>query len=323
MVKANEKKQDFYNKESKLLWLNSFERENDYFVDSIFSSASFFEREIDLDLCNFPKDRILLFYSNLFSTSADRLNNVNSMLKQYTDWCLLNDMVEDGMNHYLEIDYEDLIRCINKAAINKSYITRRDLINWSCVDNIDNSIINPCDLAIIWLLFEGVRGTHYNEILNVSYDDFNEEDNTVSLISKRRLLLSKECFDFVKKTENIETYVLPSLIEKHFIDNKVFRSYRKDQVNRDDKNDIILVNRLNRRVVNALKDLGVKNATLKSVIVSGQIEYIKLCAKQAKLNVEDYVNTGDCYKKIYERYGVKTFSARRFYASNVERFKED
>ena len=315
--------QDYYNKENKLAWLDTLDKKDNYFINSIFSSARIHEENNQTDLCNFTKGNILSFYTGLMSINPDRLNNINSFLKTYTDWCLLNELVNDGQNHYIEVTYNDLIQCVNKNALSKSYITEEDLINWSNGNDIKGMIVNPCDLAVIWLLFEGVRGAHYKEIMDVEYSDFNIELSEIKLSTGRNLKISEACLNYIMKTKEVGSYVLPSLRELPFIDDKILRSYRKDQLDRDTKNVITNVSQLNRRITKALKDLNMDNCSLNSIIISGQIAFIKQLAKEKKISVEEYVKLPECYQAVAERYGVKTWLGSRFYASHKEQFDKE
>ena len=57
-----------------------------------------------------------------------KLQNINSQLKIYTDWCISNKLIEnDGQNHFAEITVKEMGTCVNKAKTENIILTKDDI----------------------------------------------------------------------------------------------------------------------------------------------------------------------------------------------------
>ena len=320
-MKRNEDKIIYYNNENKRLFLEQCDELYIGLYKSIFSSGKMYEESNRKDLFNFSKGDILSFYCGLMRTSADSLNNVNSALKRYTDWAIMESLVVDNMNHYSEVEYSNLVSCVNDAAMERSLFSIERFLTYanSMWESAEDNLVNWCDLAVIYLIFEGIRGPHYSEILSLEFNDVY--DCKVRTCTGRIVEISPSCQRFVDRARMDTDYVLPSGKRMPFLDDKIFRSYRKDQMDKelDDKNiEILEVRRLQRRLSLQLEKMGYDNVTLNSIIISGQINCIQQLANKVKQPVCDFIVTNGCHEFVVERYGVKTWIGYKFY----EKFKK-
>lgn len=313
---------EFYNNDNKLIWIETSNLKDKPLINTIFSYAKLYEESKGADICTFAGEDIKAFYEGFYSVSIDKLCNVNSYLKQYTDWCIKNELVPDHQNHFKNVDYVVLGDFISKDAVDKSFFTRDQLIQWAEECKRKMIMVNPCDLSIIWLLFEGVRGDRYKEIFDIEYNDIDPDTCIAKLSSGREIQLSRECVDFILSTKDIQTYILPSFRERQFLDDKIYRSFRKDQLDRDSRGSSNLVKQLNRRLVGVMEQLDLKNTSLKSIIACGQIDMIKNLASKANKPIEDYIASQECYEAVYKQYGVKTWIGPRFFAKYKNQFNQ-
>ena len=69
------------------------------------------------DCSEFTVAEIINFYKSLCSTSFYTMKNTNGFLKAYTSYCIKNNLVKDGQNHYTEISDELLKDLGNKKRL--------------------------------------------------------------------------------------------------------------------------------------------------------------------------------------------------------------
>lgn len=315
-MKRNEDNVIYYNNENKRIFLGQCDKKYIGLYKSVFSSGKMYEESNGKDLFNFSKGDIMSFYCGLMRTSADSLNNINSALKRYTDWAITESLVADNMNHYSEVEYSNLASCVNGSAIERSLFSIERLLNYadSMWESAEDNLVNWCDLAVIYLIFEGIRGPHYSEILSLEFNDVY--DCKVRTCTGRIVEISQSCQRFVDRARKDVDYVLPSGKRMPFLDDKIFRSYRKDQMNKElsDKDiEILEVRRLQRRLSVLLEKMGYDNVTLNSIIISGQINYVQQLANKANQPICDYIITNGCHEYVVERYGIKTWVGYKFY----------
>lgn len=313
----------YYEEERKNRYLD-YRRENGQRVNdrTFFSVTVRTEEEKGKDICEFTKDEILDFYKSVLSTSVEYLLNMTSFLNQYTDWTIMESINPDGINHYKEIELENLNNCINRQAIDNSFISR-EMLNMF-VDNWHNGrydCMNGCDLSIIYLLFEGIGGKRYEDILNITFNNVDYKKKTVTILNGTEITVSDKCLELLKEASKDEKYYLPDGREFNFLDDKIVRSYRKDQVSYDTVNPVSRIHTLRDRVEKVLNNLGIMNVTLKGIQSWGQVDYVKELIRLNKItpdNIREFVLSPECEKEFKVRFDKKNVVMNRFY----EKYKE-
>lgn len=81
----------------------------------IFGMSRIMEDVSRHDVCSFTKEEILRMYFSFFLTDKNELLRLNRLYKEYTDWAIRETDLTDGVNHFTEVNEEDLSRfvCIN------------------------------------------------------------------------------------------------------------------------------------------------------------------------------------------------------------------
>lgn len=191
MDKATE--ETIYNQELKELYM---QREDERRIHpegrlkKLFKHTAGLEMELHKDVCNFTVNEIERLYSRINSPSADFINDINSNLRRYTQWCDDNGLVRDGQNHFNEFYYEKILKHTNKAAFDYSIITREQMNDWIYL------LYNPCDKFIIEALYEGINGIKLCELADLRTTDFDFKEHTVVLRSgkgtKRKIPISEQ-----------------------------------------------------------------------------------------------------------------------------------
>ena len=291
-----------------------------YFFNSVFKKTAKYERELEKEIFNFSPDELIDTLKGFGSTSVDYLNNVLSLIRGYTDFCIASDshLVNDGQNPFLHIGYDALIQCINRDVLSNGILTRVTLRSLTRGRRIQNMT----DLAAIFLIYEGVTGYRYTDILNLSFDDIDYKRKVCKTISGKALPLTDDCLSVIREAQKEEAYILPSEKKMPYLDNLIVRSFRKDQLDRTGKNIVLLVDILRRRVVKCLAQYDINDVTFSNINVSGQIDFIKRKANESGVKVSDFIMTKECKEMIVNQYGKENWMAKNFYAK-YKYFLED
>ena len=261
-----------------------------------FNASSEYERRLDKDCCNFTVSEILDMYSGYSSRAWETLLNFNSQLKLYTEWCMKENLVTDGQNHYAEIDKNELYGCLNIGLKDELFVTREELERKIKVDAKPE---NVSDQFLCLAFFEGLGGLGYKDFINLMPDQFHDgkvflEDRTLEVSD---LLIEKA-------HAAAETY------EKYSVDGDLLRAgYDKNNPcvikgsanvtsdNTPERN----IHRMHRRIVRLETELGKKFGYV-SLKNSGRVDMIKRFMKED--NSEDIRKTYNDHKEEIEiRYG--------------------
>lgn len=153
------------------------------YIDVQFRKSSETEYELDKDVSNWTVYEIIEYYKLLNMTSFESLLCLNSILSQYTQFCLQNNLVKDNQNHFLECNKEILSGCINKAVFDKKIVTKEIVLKW--VEELPNSK----DQFVLLGLFEFGKSKDYKDFVYAKSENMKEEqlellDRTVSISNK-------------------------------------------------------------------------------------------------------------------------------------------
>ena len=177
----------FYNDELKRQYIAEKTSEtkiaNNY-LDILFAYSSEFENKLGKDICNFTVDEILTLYKASNRKSSESLAVMNSILNQYTIWCLKRNLVMDSQNHFSNITKDLYSTCVNKMYQKMTYVSKEVVYGWL------NSIVNYCDRYLILGLYEGISGDNFTEIINLKYSDI--VDGKAHLCTGRAKPVSKK-----------------------------------------------------------------------------------------------------------------------------------
>ena len=189
-----------YNTEQKERYLR---RQSPRYLNSIelvLRQTEPFENRRELDCSEFNTKEITEMYKEMNVASLDTLSNRNSILKKYTDWCLSESLVADGVNHYDEINYEDIAKCTNKVSTRKKYLTTAE------VYRVVDSLLNPLEKVVVLAAFEGVlMNGGYLSVYNMTSDDL--DGNVIHLDGGKFFTLSNCIIEYIKQAENASHYI--------------------------------------------------------------------------------------------------------------------
>ena len=277
------------------------------FYLQIFNSMSFFEESAGKDICNFTTVEIIEWYKFLFTPSLERLVNINSKMEDYQRWCLSESLVNDGQNHFSEINLETLGACINKTIISQSIISREVLL-----EKI-KELINPRERFVLLGLFEGIgaKGNDNEEFLNAHFTDI--VDNKIHLCTGRVIDISDDLKKIAKESNEQKAYYTATGQKKELVGDTIIKDTVR--LNSDSKNMGLKIYKL----FSKSRDyIGLYNKTsMKKIMDSGVINYLNIKAKEYNMEVKqllyekdilEYLNNQYCYNKQSNLYFIKKYN---------------
>lgn len=139
-------------------------------------------------------EEIILFLKSLGSSSQESLVSYLNMIKRYFQFCRRESKMDDTIDFVRTIDYNTLIKCVDKEKNKNRYITKKEL------DEIIDGFVNATDKAFLLLLFEGISGKENSEILNLKKEDVDLENNRIRVVrndEEKYIDISEELADIL------------------------------------------------------------------------------------------------------------------------------
>lgn len=156
-----------YNKERKEMFLQ-YKNENALIGNNLrnaFVMAESIENNLGKDMAEWSSAEILDFYRMYSTKNIQTLIVLHNALREYTGWCLLNNLVRDNQNHYDEIDSNALCKCVDINSLRESVPLDRDVF----VREI-RTLPNYQDQFILLGLYEGIS---LDDLINVKISDLD------------------------------------------------------------------------------------------------------------------------------------------------------
>ena len=149
---------------------------------AIFKKTERFEQDLEKDVSEFNKEEILRMLKSFRSKSINSLLNYVVILKHYSRW--MTGVV--GQNAYELIGKKDVEKLVDKNA--NILLTREDL------DEIEESLLNWTDKAIVELLWEGIAGPNMKELFYFSEENVDFGNRIIITASRISSLFINSSF---------------------------------------------------------------------------------------------------------------------------------
>lgn len=271
-----------------------------------FEKIADYEEEAGRDLCNLSTGEIILFYKLCFTHSLDQLMVMNNVFKNYTDWCILNGLVTDSQNHYAEINNDYLVGCVNTGLLDKKIISKEEM------KDICDRCRNYSNKFIVSGLFDGLGEDYCMEIGYATPDKYDTETGELTTYYGRRVKISPETFEYLKKACAEEIYVYASGFDVRLIESQ----YPIKPIDFGHNNPVtqpdgpLMIQRIRNRMQDIKKVAAKgKEITTKSLRDSGLIDAINsLAAKPGETTIDKIYRNRE---EIESKYG-KFSSINRF-----------
>lgn len=164
-------------------------------ITKVFQHAETLENELNKDCSQFTFSEIKDMFSSMFTASWTGLMNYNSLLNNYTYWCMQENLIPDNQNHYAEIDRMDLYNCLNFAARDKRISSKNELLKKI------HDIPNACDQFLVLAIFEGIgeQSDFAADFYQLTIENF--KGNKVKL-TNRTITVSDRLIELAKESAN-------------------------------------------------------------------------------------------------------------------------
>lgn len=300
-----------YNEERKQRYLKEESLSNTPTLIRLFKKSETFEQANNRDLCEWSATEIITFFKYLNTGSVNTLVVYRSLLTNYTQWCLQNNLTETGQNNWQIITQNILRECINKQ---KNIVLIRQEVLDICQD-----VENDGDAFLLLGTFEGIGsyGKSREELVEARRSDINVDNNTIKLCTGRILKISDElkyyAIEASKATvihaggkdypvSNDEPYDLIIKTKK--------RKNEKDDPHRSGIRCYV-------RLCKIISDHGYV-VSIAGIENSGKIEYLNEQAIKSEMSVEEWLSIKENENKFIERFNVFNKGKRAFLCENQE-----
>ena len=254
-----------------------------YYFSSLFKRTEPFEEQLDKDASNFTTYEIINMYKTLAIMSLDTIVTMNSNLSMYTQWCIQQNLVNDYQNHYLEMTRDMLASFVNKLAMNKKVVSRKQVLDWC------QQLPNPSDSFCLLGLFEGIRGGGYLELALAKIEDFH--DNTFTAYNGREIKVSTTLIEYAKlSNETLEYQSISQNMTKEVNLNDNGRIIKDYPNVRRSESLPVLRRRTQSRLARIFDYVGIlEYMNGNDIRMSGVIEMANFRCKELQISGKDYI----------------------------------
>lgn len=192
-----------FESENKLLFLE-YLRDSDLQVRTckvmvtVIMNLSEYEAKINKSVSKMSKEEVLDFLKETNSASVTTIKVYFSVLNQYVS------LIDNENEVFKNIDIVDFEKCINSFKGEKKVITEKEYIKILRLKEADKTI-NYQDLAMLVLLWRGIRGTEYSDIAEFKKKDFDYENATILYQGRQIKILPIEA-EILKRCIEEKTY---------------------------------------------------------------------------------------------------------------------
>lgn len=196
-----------YNEDQKTRYLKGL-NENTYTTYlRVLKRASKIEERLGKDLYNFSLYEIEDLMSYLAPKTLQSAVGSGSIIQNYIRWAISQDLRDDNLNPLDVMGSSDFyFRFVDKT--NKLLITDEEL------KDLVGDLENWQDAVIPAALFEGIMGREYSELLNLTIDDLNVDESTVTL--KNELKNGEAEFRTIKISEYLLNLLIRAAEQKDY-----------------------------------------------------------------------------------------------------------
>ncbi|UNK20456.1 site-specific integrase [Paenibacillus sp. N3/727] len=200
--------QGLFNEEQKNRFLKDLTQNTYAAYLRVLNRAKSLEEQLEKDLYDFNIYEIEKLIDYLNPNTLSSVTTSVSVIQNYIRWSIEQDLRGNNLNPLDAIVGDEFYR----KFIDKS---NKVIFSLSEIEDITGGLVNFQDSAIVQAIFEGVMGKRYSEILNLTIQDIDEENNELLLknevneheIVERKLKVSPELIKMlIKAAEETEYY---------------------------------------------------------------------------------------------------------------------
>ena len=170
--------------------------------DLMYKVSSFeIENKNNRDVYEFNFNEMQELFLSFQSKSTATLQVYSSILKKYVDFAIQNGKVDENTNYFNNFNYNTLVGLLNKGK-NKNRLFEKEFI----YNMAEETIKNKVDAIITLLLFETIRGTACEDIVNIKMEDIDSDNCTIKL-KDRIAKVPRRLMNAIDSAKMQETYI--------------------------------------------------------------------------------------------------------------------
>jgi integrase len=288
---------ELYNTDLKERFIKQYDEKTQYLYRYVLKKAKGTEEFLSEDVYQMDSltlDKLIKSYNN---ASVNSVYLIVSVLRKYIDFCIENGYTQ--INWLVGVSgIETMKKYVSQERNKYKYITKQQLYEIQDLSENAQDIITPT------LLFEGLKGYEYSEIINLTINDVNFETGVIHLncdrTGKRDIKVTDRTLGLIKEAHNQKVYV------KRNFDNS---NIKVGELKIPESNLIIKIaarhgkmskSSLITRIQKVKSEFGYPFLNITNFWVSGMINYGKELLEERKL---DELGK-DEYELIMKRYNV-------------------
>lgn len=270
------------------------------YMENVLKKAIPTEEQCGKDISQFNQEEYNYFLLSLEAKSLASLTVQNSVISKYIEFAIQEGFVPSRINIAELFNRETLRRYVSNIALEKKFITPQEL------DEIIKECANASDACLFSLMFEGVKGEKFCELINMMGSDVNFETAEIKLRDvndniSRTIKVTQRTLELIQDTLDEQVYV-PKNGEQTTTKRSVcyvattpyvFRPAGKNKINKASSQLIM------RRLKDMANYYGNPFLTATNIWMSGLITYTKVYKdKEGKTELTMYD-----YQEICKAYG--------------------
>lgn len=261
-----------------------------------FKKIAPYEERLGKDICKFNKKEALAMYEGLKSRSVYTLLNNNVILKSYCAWIKYyhDNHIE---NIYESITIEDLKPCVDAKA--SKLLSREE------VTEIEDSLLNYTDAAIVECLFQGISGYSMRDITELNEHMLDKKHKCLIFPDGRIFDITDRLCEMLEKAFQEDTYICygETLRTKKLIGKgKLFKE--RDNVHAADSDDRRF--RFIYRKIQVIREyVGIEELTMKGLAAAGMAYALHENLMQTGLGLKEFLQSTNG-EKLMDRYGYQS-----------------
>ena len=272
----------------------------------IFTKTEPIEEKLGKDLCEFNEKELNKLLRAFDSKNRATLESYGRYVSSYLNWAVEKELTD--VNLLEKLKPNDFLQFVVNE---EKYLTERYLTR------LESQMENYQDAVISRLIFEGVGGKGFSELLNLKEEDVDFDKNILHLVEdtnkgevERDLKVSTHTIEIIKGALNQKKYAKRngnSIGRGSFLELKDNGYVIKTAVTNAETDEATGIDTIYRRLRVIEQDLGLDSFKAKFIQRSG---ILNMASKIAKKGVRI---DSDILKQIAKRYKINTIHTMRSY----------
>lgn len=269
-------------------------------IEVLIRNAKLYEDLFEKDLYNFTLSEVTDMLTSLRAKTKNSLRQKMSVYAQYVDTAIAKGVSLNSSNVVRSILSSELDDIVDLEATNQRYITREDLFNTIVYLNNDQ------DRVVFALLFDGVMGNNYENLVNLKFDDIDRKTLRAKLFDGTEVTLSKETYNLVQLANQEDTYETEYTTYRLVPNEYVIKAPKRL---RGTEKEALRPNSIRIKIDKFKKDLRISGLTGRSIYLSGVADkFIKEFGNNVSVvkltEVQDWLSSNNVNTNAQEFRGI-------------------